>query len=234
VTPLMDARLDWIRGRGERQQTEREAIRLREMQERDHERFRALAAEGELRVNVASGPALVEGWVNVDLNPAFEGLLYLDATQRWPLPDESVDAINSEHFIEHLSLEEGQAYLSEAVRVLKPGGVMRTSTPSLRGIIDAYIEADPTILAKYRERVQPVGVDARNHAELVNNNFYEWGHRHIYDVESLTEELERAGLSQIQTAEFGRSEHDVLNGIDTHDDGELLRDLVFALDAVKP
>jgi predicted SAM-dependent methyltransferase len=196
-------------------------------------RLHELAAKGGLRINVGSGPSTVQGWVNVDIVCEWDDMVYLDVTEPWPLPDGSVEAVNSEHFIEHINFADAPTYFAEAFRILRPGGVIRTSTPSLRGVIDAYLAADPKVLAHYQTRI--VGwCEARNHSEMLNNAFYEWGHRHIYDVEAITEMLEEAGFTQIERAEFGNSRHPVLSGIDTHDDGELLRDQVFALDAVQP
>jgi predicted SAM-dependent methyltransferase len=244
---VLDARVKRLR----RRDLDREAMRrgrdemFREAKTREAERrleaarldgaqhLRELARRGGLRINVGSSHATVEGWVNVDIQSDWENTVYMDAVDRWPLPDGCVEAINSEHFIEHLKLEDARTYFREAARVLRPGGVIRTSTPSLRGVIDAYLGADPDILAAYRERIEG-WCEAHNHGEMLNNTFYEWGHKHIYDEDAITELLEEAGLSEIERSEFGRSRHAVLRGIDTHDDGEALRDLVFTLDAVKP
>jgi predicted SAM-dependent methyltransferase len=232
----------WERAEGrqllrERAEAERRRAERRAEEEATREagrlRLQELAAKGGLRINVGSGPLTLKGWTNVDIQCDWDDMVFMDVTEPWPLPDASVDAINSEHFIEHIGLGETRRYFAEAARVLREGGVIRTSTPSLSGAVDAYLAGDPEILAKYQERI--VGwCEARNHSEMLNNTFFEWGHRHIYDVEALTELLEDAGFVEIERAEFGRSRHSQLTGIDTHDDGESLRDLVFALDAVKP
>jgi len=175
----------------------------------------------------------VDGWVNVDiLEGVWEDVLFMDATHPWPLPDGSADAVNSEHFIEHVTRAQGASYLAEAARVLRPGGVIRTSTPSLRGVIDAYLDGDPTILAEYRESVRG-WCDPENHADMLNTNFYGWRHRYIYDFETLAGMLDAAGFASIEPAEFGMSRHPVLKGIDTHERAEPLRSLVLAVDAVR-
>ena len=43
--------------------------------------------------------------------------------------DNTYDGAYSEHFIEHLTADEGQAFLKEMYRVLKPGGTLRTVWP---------------------------------------------------------------------------------------------------------
>src|ERR1035437_6155312 len=55
------------------------------------------------------------------------------------LPDSSVDAIYSEHFMEHVS--EPRLVLSEAARVLKPGGEFRAIIPHFS---NPWFYSDPT------------------------------------------------------------------------------------------
>jgi predicted SAM-dependent methyltransferase len=206
------------------------AVRLRRLvfARGDARRLREMAASGDLRVNVGCGPGRVEGWANTDLVPA-RGVLFMDAASAWPLPDGCAAAVNSEHFVEHLTREQAATYFAEAHRVLRPGGVIRTSTPDLRGTVEAYLEGDDAKLGAHRGH----GYAARTHADLVNNYFYVDGHRQIYDYETLEDVLSRAGFVEIERASFGESRHDVLRGVDTHDSGPL-RDLVLAVDAVKP
>lgn len=229
LSPLLDARLRRIRRRADQREADLHADRAA-----DRARLEELGGQGGLRINVGCGPGRLEGWVNVDIvEGEWDDVLYMDVLKPWPLPDGSAEAISSEHFIEHITREQGAIYLREAARVLRPGGVIRTSTPSLRGTIDAYIQRDPEILAKYREGVRG-WCDAENHADMFNNHFYEWGHRHIYDLQTLTAMLEEAGFGSIEVVEFGQSRHPVLRGIDIHDEGEELRSLVLAVDAVRP
>jgi Methyltransferase domain len=53
------------------------------------------------------------------------------AEKPWPLPDESVDYVYSEDFIEHIPQRNQVGFLAEAFRVLKPGAFNRVSTPCL-------------------------------------------------------------------------------------------------------
>jgi predicted SAM-dependent methyltransferase len=152
----------------------------------------------------------------------------MDATQRWPFEDESASAINSEHFIEHLSLDGARRYLEEAFRVMRPNGVLRTSTPDLRAIVCAYLEDDEIVLGLHRKSYQ-----ARDLGGMVNNYIYSHGHQHMYDEVGLTHLLRSAGFIEIERVGFGVSRHPSLKGIDVHDLGELNK-IVLSLDAVKP
>src|ERR1700751_4968643 len=71
-------------------------------------------------VHIGSGPNLLAGWINVDLNPV-PGLDFALDVRRG-LPFENVSLLFAEHFLEHLTLEEGLAFLRECRRVLKPNG----------------------------------------------------------------------------------------------------------------
>jgi len=197
---------------------------------RDRERLAQLRDRQDLRINMGSSSARIDGWINVDLLGDPEGVaIRFDGAKPWPLPDGCAEAVNSEHFLEHLAHDDAPKYFAQAFRVLRPGGVIRTSTPDLEGLVAVYASRDDVALATHREH----GYSARDHADLVNNYVYSWGHRHIYDFGSLEALLEGAGFAEIERASFGISRHPVLHGIDGHDMGPLSR-IVVAVDAVKP
>ena len=65
---------------------------------------------------------------------------YCDATRYIPWPDASVEVIYSSHMIEHLDRHDAAQFLREARRVLRPGGVIRLSTPGLKQLVATYAE----------------------------------------------------------------------------------------------
>src|SRR5438270_8603886 len=90
------------------------------------QKIRSLRKLRDVRVNVASGPFPLNGFVNLDLNKCRPEVVSWDC--RWDLPfaDGSVLGIRAEHFFEHLETkEELPSFLSDCHRVLKPGGVLR-------------------------------------------------------------------------------------------------------------
>jgi predicted SAM-dependent methyltransferase len=207
-----------------------EMRRERILTARDRRTLASLDGRDDLRLNVGSSHAYVDGWINVDVGRDAEGRVFrMDAAETWPFATASAEAVNSEHFVEHLTLDQVSAYFREAHRVLRPGGVIRTSTPDLEGICAAYVRDDDAALAVHRSH----GYEARNLADLVNNYFYSHGHRHIFDFATLEEMLGDVGFTQVERVAFGESRHDVLRGIDTHEVGALA-ELVVAVDAVKP
>lgn len=106
-----------------------------------------------LKLHFGCGPRILKDWVNIDILYAhysqymkyytekyypenlrgnLEDYYEIDVTKTGlPLPDNSVDVIFHEDFIEHLSQKEQFLFLAETYRVLKPNGVHRINTPDL-------------------------------------------------------------------------------------------------------
>jgi predicted SAM-dependent methyltransferase len=183
---------------------------------------------GDLRLNLAPGANHLDGWVGLDLLPQ-RPALGMDAARPWPVRTGSAAAVNSEHLVEHLAADGVRTFFTEAHRVLRPGGVIRTSTPNLRGLCEILLEADPETLTVHRRH----GYEAATHGDMVNNYFYMWGHRHIYDFATLAHHLSAAGFTEVEETRFGHSRHPLLHGIDRHDPEGLDR-TVICVDAVKP
>jgi hypothetical protein len=81
------------------------------------------------RLHIGCGQQSLAGWINID-NQGLPGVdQVLDV--RHGLPFSGIAAIYAEHFLEHLSLDEGLAFLAECRRVLRDDGVLRLSTPNL-------------------------------------------------------------------------------------------------------
>jgi len=113
----------------------------------------ALAQNTIVKVHFGCGPRVLKRWINIDLHyePYHNYLQYytdkfypevirgdqsdfyaIDVTQKpLPLPDNSVDVIFHEDFLEHLNQRDQVLFLVEALRVLKKGGVHRINTPNL-------------------------------------------------------------------------------------------------------
>jgi len=149
-------------------------------------------------------------WLNTDLHdygrPA--ELVYLDVRKPFPLPDASFDFVYSEHMLEHLTYDEGQRCLRECLRVLRPGGTIRIATPSLERIAGLYDAGD--LEARYvRWAVETLDpeVDAPLPGVVVNNFFHSWGHRFIYDPQTLRHALRQAGFVDIEERPVGELEH---------------------------
>ena len=121
-----------------------------------------------------------------------------------------------EHFIEHLSVDDGPKFLKECYRILRVGGILRITTPDLNKLIRLYFDVNE--FAK-REEVMKViyGKEANlPPCEMFNNYMRRWGHKFIYDTEFLTSILKKAGFTNFTFCENKKSNHEDLANIERH------------------
>lgn len=121
------------------------------------------------------------------------GISHCDATRHIPWPDASVDAIYSSHMIEHLDRLDVDLFLREARRVLRPGGVIRLSTPGLQQLVAAYAEhgqGDRFIESLFTCIDRPRNLLARFRQAFSGPRHHLW----LYDEASLCGLLERHGF----------------------------------------
>ena len=134
---------------------------------------------------------------------------YLDATQRFPFQDRSIDYIYSEHMIEHIRWDKGAFMLRECRRILKPGGKLRVATPDLEVLLGLYEQKSGATGDQYVKWITDVflsGVGEYRPVHVINNAFRNWGHQFLYDGELLEKALRHAGLQDIRQCAFGESE----------------------------
>lgn len=184
------------------------------------QRIRRYLVSNEVRkLQLGAGPTVLPGWLSTDVAPASFRILYLDATRPFPLDDDTIDYIYSEHMIEHVSWHEGLRMLRECRRVLRPGGAIRVATPDLGVLVDLYNHPDKPVNDRYvawiTERSLP-GLGARKTSFVVNNAFHAWGHQFLYDGELMELALREAGFTDVQRCSFGVSSDAHLEGIESH------------------
>lgn len=186
-----------------------------------------LMAELQLRgLHCGCGRNLREGWLNADrLRLAlrdghaaeygrivlFDRRLYYlqcDLTQALPFDADCFDWAYSEHFIEHLKPEVAIAWLQDIRRVVRPGGLLRISTPDLNKYIEGYLDPERAFFSEHARRLPNSGVKnvPRRRAWMVNQVFYRWGHRWLYDFEELKHALCEAGFSEQAVTECSYQE----------------------------
>lgn len=123
------------------------------------------------------------------------GVLWADAAKHIPEIDGSVDVIYSSHMIEHLDRDDVIAFLSEARRVLRSGGVIRIAVPNLRYHVDNYIsdgDADRLIERTHLTKRRPRTLVAKMMYLIVGDRNHQW----MYDGESLCKVLGAAGFRE--------------------------------------
>lgn len=171
-------------------------------------------------VHVACGNVRFEGWVNLDLLPQ-NGVadLVCDVRNGLPFADGSCQYIYNEHFLEHLSIEDGLRFLKECRRVLRVGGVLRVAMPNLSDCVQHYVDGswrDQPWLNKYGYDHIATG------AEYLNAVFREWEHRHLYDYVELERRLTESGFQSTVRTAFGESVHGPLRGRETRAESTLV------------
>jgi len=184
-------------------------------------RYVARTPAGARGLTLGAGHHPPAGWLATDLDPRVApGVVFLDATRRFPFADAAFDRIHSEHMIEHVPLAAGRALLAEARRVLRPGGRLRLATPDLARLaaLVAAPGGDPAgagyvrwIAATFTDDgVEPRPADVLNHAVRA------WGHVFLYDEPTLRDELTRAGFVDIARHAMNQSDDPALCGLETH------------------
>ncbi len=199
---------------------------------------RYLRSADEPRLHVGGGPRCLDGWLNSDLNRA-SGVVAMDATRPFPLPDALFAIVFSEHMIEHVSHAQGLAMLRECHRVLRPGGAIRIVTPDLATLLAM---AKPQLSGAEQQYFDYccqhfIGPgEPRTVASVMNALFRGWGHTFIYDEPTLRSALAAAGFVDITRCRLGESAHRQLQGLE-HESRYppgLLDFESLALEAIKP
>ncbi len=153
-----------------------------------------LAAPGPHIVNLGGGSVLHERWLTADVDPRSD--VWSDVTAPLAFPDHSTDVVYLEEVIEHVTKQEGEALLREVLRILRPKGYLRITTPSL----DYFIKAAQSSL-----------VDTTP----INEIFYLHGHRHIYSELELQNMLQRVGYEHVESSSY-RDPNSKFGHFDTH------------------
>jgi predicted SAM-dependent methyltransferase len=151
------------------------------------------------KLQLGCGGNILPGWLNTDGQCngwSHPQSVKLDATQPFPISDSSFDYIYSEHMIEHITYLQGQAMLQECFRVLKPGGKIRISCPDFQFLIDLYTNPQPLHI-EYIEKTKPVWAPYPDPIFIFNNYVRDWGHKFIYNKQSMALSLEVAGFADI-------------------------------------
>jgi predicted SAM-dependent methyltransferase len=168
-----------------------------------------------MKLNIGSGDhPLGPDWINADLMPHAGGL-YMDATKRFPFRDGEIDRIFSEHMIEHVPLAGGLAMLGECYRVLRPGGRIRISTPSLEFLFGLWQRPTEETERYVKWACRIFSPAAPVCAETVINNFVRaWGHQFIWSREMLVIAMTDIGFRAVASPKIGESEDPEFVGLE--------------------
>jgi len=170
------------------------------------------------RLHVGCGDNYFPGWINADINPGAELIVFLE--KRLPLRGECLDRIYCEHVLEHVPYDIGVFFLKEAMRTLRVGGRIRVAVPDLEDLVAGYFHQD------WKKRFDwvnwPEFAFISTRAEMINIGFRWWGHSHLYDREEMARALSEAGFVDFKFVGHGESEFDDLRGLESRADSTLI------------
>ena len=175
-----------------------------------------------VKLQIGCGPNQIPGWLNTDVNIVCckRGAMYLDAGERFPFPDDSIDYIYSEHLFEHLDYAQAVNMLEECHRVLKPSGSIRIATPDFRFLVNLYLHPEDPLHQRYIQWSGPGQGDwppvPETALHIVNKFHTAWGHRIIYDRETLENLLKEHGFKNIRSCDIGKSTIPAFENIEGH------------------
>jgi predicted SAM-dependent methyltransferase len=175
-----------------------------------------LAGRHATKLHVGCGTNRFDGWINADITPRADLIIFLE--KKLPFKSNTLDRIYSEHVLEHVSFGAGVSFLREALRVLKPGGVIRIAMPDLDELIDGY-QKD---WKRFDWIKWPAYSFIKTRAEMINVAFRWWGHQHLYNSEEISRALVEAGFSHMSFPEHGESDFEDLRGLESRVDSKLI------------
>lgn len=162
-----------------------------------------------MKLNLGCGFHPFKGWMNLDVVNC-EGVEHCDLSHKnclWAFYDgPKVDFIFSEHFLEHIKHDQAVTLMKDCHRVLKPGGVIRVSTPDLWKLVDAYTHERLDI---WGGAWQP-----KTKAQMLNEGMRDWGHKYMYDLPELTGLLHDAGFRKVTPVKWLESEYPELRKLE--------------------
>jgi predicted SAM-dependent methyltransferase len=151
------------------------------------------------KLHLGCGENYFEGWINIDIKSKTADKL-MDLRLPFSFPKNSVSFIFNEHFLEHLTLREGIAFLRECFRILVPKGVLRISTPDVKYLIFCY---NNKILTTWNDE----DWSPRTACQMLNGGMSNWGHKFLYDEEEIFLVLRHVGFRKIIKVLYKESNH---------------------------
>lgn len=128
-----------------------------------------------IKLNLGAGGTEIPGYISIDRKLG---------TEVYPLiwTDGPVDEIRASHILEHFGHGEVFKVLQHWVSVLKVGGLLKIAVPDLKIISERYLQG---------ERINVNGYVMGGQVD--DNDF----HKSVFDRETLTELMQKAGLENI-------------------------------------
>ncbi|WP_341675999.1 class I SAM-dependent methyltransferase [Niveibacterium sp. SC-1] len=167
------------------------------------------------RIQYACGLNAIDGWLNVDLfddaliwnfghiggvpKEVANNVYKINLLEPHPFPDNHFDYAYSEDFIEHIHQKDAIFFLTEVLRTLKPGGILRLATPGLHGVMAFHFNSP----------------DLKSVVENQDAAYTRWGHVHFFSHESLRTMALFLGFRKYRKRSYGKSWCKALKNLET-------------------
>lgn len=169
---------------------------------------------GARRLNWGCGDHVAPGWINTDVKKNDGVDLVADIRNGLPIASGALDYAVSIHALPELSLSEQVPVLTELLRVLRPGGVLRLGLPDLGKGIDAYLRGD----RDYFKVDDSIAVSAGG--RFITHMLWYGYSRTLFTPDFASELLTRAGFVDVHERPFGKtdSEHAEITALDNREE----------------
>jgi predicted SAM-dependent methyltransferase len=157
-----------------------------------------LTRPGFKGLQIGSGSHYRQGWLNSDIAGTPGVDIGLDITKPLPFPPKSLDVIYGSEVIEHIPKDAVVLFCREAVRVLKPKGVLRLTTPDIIEICRITLGMDDQ--CRISDLAGTWLEDGGNLTRdiWINAMFRRWGHQYLWDFDSLNKVILSAGFEKVE------------------------------------
>lgn len=161
----------------------------------------------KVKINLGCGTNKIKGWINHDQE--------VDITQRLPYRDGSVDFIFAEHVLEHVDYYKAVNFLRECHRILKPGGMIRLSVPSIENL--SKVDPQSDVGKRYVDFVHSRGwAPSKDLRGAMHALLYQHGHQAPWTQSLLMATLFFVGFKDTRVMLPGVSNIPELQGVEGH------------------
>lgn len=154
-------------------------------------------------LHVGCGRERIDGWINIDVQRLPSVDVVIDATR--DLRYRNARALYSEHFLEHLRLDQAIQFLLNAHIALETGRWMRLSTPNLDWVLATHYYAGADTSGKI------------NNVLMLNKGFRGWGHQFLWNGSLLESALDATGFEEVRLCSYGSSALKLFDEIERHE-----------------
>ncbi len=149
-----------------------------------------------LRLNLGSGLAPLDGYVNIDVQQLPEVEVVAPVTDLSIFPDGCAAEVRMDAVYEHLYHFERPRALAEWYRVLEPGGALHLNwIPDFELTLELYRQRPPGLTGEWFDLKHARNLISGLYTEI---DVPEMLHKDLFTKDSVRAELERAGYVEIQ------------------------------------